>query len=125
MTAKSRILQVLVSDRGIFRTDKRAPAIAKNAGIKFCESYKRQYGTDYHSVMPFNLYGPYNTFRLKNSHLMLALVRCFHEALGQDHKQVTVLGADKPRHEFLHVEDMAAGSIFILDMERSESEIPC
>jgi GDP-L-fucose synthase len=92
-------------------------AIAKIAGIKLCESYNRQYGVDYRSVMPTNLYGPGDNFHPENSHVMPALMRRFHEAKQAQAASVTIWGTGSPRREFLHVDDMAAASLFVLDLE--------
>ncbi|MBK1631548.1 GDP-fucose synthetase [Thiohalocapsa halophila] len=91
-------------------------AIAKIAGIKLCESYNRQHGTDFRSVMPTNLYGPGDNFDLANSHVIPALIRKFHEAkvAGADH--VMVWGSGKPRREFLHVDDMAAACLHVMSL---------
>lgn len=94
-------------------------AIAKIAGIKLCESYNRQYGTDYRSVMPTNLYGPGDNFHPENSHVLPALLRRFHEAAHDGRDEVVIWGTGTPRREFLHVEDMAAGSLFVLDLDRA------
>lgn len=91
-------------------------AVAKIAGIKLCESYNRQYGTDYRSVMPTNLYGPGDNFHPENSHVLPALLRRFHEAVRDGKDEVTIWGTGAPRREFLHVQDMAAGSVFVLDI---------
>lgn len=91
-------------------------AIAKIAGIKLCESYNRQYGTDYRSVMPTNLYGPGDNFHPQHSHVLPALIRRFHEAAQQGLESVTVWGTGKPYREFLHVDDMAEASLFVLDL---------
>ncbi len=93
-------------------------AIAKIAGIKLCESYNRQYGRDYRSVMPTNLYGPGDNFHPENSHVLPALIRRFHEAAQAGAGEVTVWGSGRPRREFLHVDDMAAASLFVLDLEK-------
>lgn len=93
-------------------------AIAKIAGIKLCESYNRQYGTDYRSVMPTNLYGPGDNFHPENSHVLPALIRRFHEAVEQGADEVTIWGSGAPRREFLHVDDMAEASLFVLDLEK-------
>lgn len=93
-------------------------AIAKIAGIKLCESYNRQYGTDYRSVMPTNLYGPGDNFHPENSHVLPAIMRRFHEAAREGRDEVVIWGTGTPRREFLHVEDMAAGSLFVLDLDR-------
>ncbi len=94
-------------------------AIAKIAGIKLCESYNRQHGTDYRSVMPTNLYGPCDNFHPENSHVMPALIRRFHEAKLQGLHEVVIWGSGSPRREFLHVDDMAAASLFVLGLEKS------
>ncbi|KMW60694.1 GDP-L-fucose synthetase [Candidatus Rhodobacter oscarellae] len=93
-------------------------AIAKIAGIKLCESYNRQYGTDYRSVMPTNLYGPGDNFHPENSHVLPALIRRFHEAAEQSLDAVTIWGTGTPRREFLHVDDMAAASLHVLKLGR-------
>ena len=92
-------------------------AIAKIAGIKLCESYNRQYGVDYRSVMPTNLYGPGDNFHPENSHVLPALIRRFHEAAQSGAESVTVWGSGKPMREFLHVDDMAEASLFVLDLD--------
>jgi len=92
-------------------------ALAKIAGIKLCESYNRQYGTDYRSVMPTNLYGPGDNFHPENSHVIPALMRRFHEAKVNGDKEVVVWGSGKPKREFLHVDDMAAASLFVLELD--------
>lgn len=91
-------------------------AIAKIAGIKLCESYNRQYGTDYRSVMPTNLYGPGDNFHPENSHVLPGLIRRFHEAVASGIEEVTVWGSGQPRREFLHVDDMAAAALFVMDL---------
>lgn len=91
-------------------------AIAKIAGIKLCESYNRQYGRDYRSVMPTNLYGPGDNFHPENSHVLPALIRRFHEAAREGAEAVTVWGSGKPMREFLHVDDMAEASLFVMDL---------
>jgi nucleoside-diphosphate-sugar epimerase len=97
-------------------------AIAKIAGIKLCESYNIQYGTDYRSVMPTNLYGPGDNFHPLNSHVLPALLWRFHEAVRQGQEQVTVWGSGEPRREFLHVDDMAEACLFVLDTAREDHE---
>lgn len=94
-------------------------AIAKIAGIKLCESYNRQHGTDYRSVMPTNLYGPGDNFHPENSHVLPALIGRFHEAKLEDREQVVIWGTGNPRREFLHVDDMAAASLFVLSLDRA------
>jgi GDPmannose 4,6-dehydratase/GDP-L-fucose synthase len=91
-------------------------AIAKIAGIKLCESYNREYGTDYRSVMPSNLYGPGDSFHPENSHVLPALIRRFHEAVRDGKQEVTIWGTGTPRREFLHVDDMALASLFVMDL---------
>lgn len=95
-------------------------AIAKIAGIKLCESYNRQHGTNYRSVMPTNLYGPGDNFDLQNSHVIPALMRKFHEARVAGQPSVEVWGTGQARREFLHVDDMADACVFVmmLDQER-------
>ena len=93
-------------------------AVAKIAGIKLCESYNRQYGTDYRSVMPTNLYGPHDNFHPTNSHVVPAMIRRFHEAVQSGAEEVVVWGTGTPMREFLHVDDMAAASLFVLGLDR-------
>ena len=90
-------------------------AIAKIAGIKLCESYNRQYGTDYRSVMPTNLYGPGDNYHPENSHVVPALIRKFVEATKQGAEIVTVWGSGTPKRDFLHVDDMAAASVHVME----------
>ncbi|MCG7990052.1 MAG: GDP-L-fucose synthase [Candidatus Thiodiazotropha lotti] len=92
-------------------------AIAKISGIKMCQSYNRQYGTDFVSVMPTNLYGPNDNFDLESSHVLPALIRKFHEAKEQGDENVTIWGTGKPRREFLYVEDMADACIYIMNKQ--------
>ncbi|MFN3212016.1 MAG: GDP-L-fucose synthase family protein [Henriciella sp.] len=92
-------------------------AIAKITGIKLCESYARQYGRDYRSVMPTNLYGPGDNFHPENSHVVPALMRRFHEAAEAKDPAVTVWGSGTPMREFLHVDDMAAASMHVMDLD--------
>ncbi|MGI2012751.1 GDP-L-fucose synthase [Shewanella oncorhynchi] len=91
-------------------------AIAKIAGIKLCESYHRQFGRDYRSVMPTNLYGENDNFHPENSHVIPALLRRFHEAKLNGDQQVVVWGSGTPMREFLHVDDMAAASIHVMEL---------
>ena len=93
-------------------------AIAKIAGIKLCESYNRQYGTDYRSVMPTNLYGPGDNFHPENSHVLPALIRRFDAAARGGTAEVVVWGTGTPRREFLHVDDMAQAALFVHDLDR-------
>ena len=97
-------------------------AIAKIAGIKLCESYNRQYGRDYRSVMPTNLYGLHDNFHPDNSHVIPALMRRFHEAVQSKAEEVVIWGSGTPKREFLHVDDMAAASIYVMNLSR---EIYC
>jgi GDP-L-fucose synthase len=91
-------------------------AIAKIAGIKLCESYNRQYGRDYRSVMPTNLYGPGDNYHPENSHVIPALLRRFHEAKVANAPEVSIWGTGTPRREFLYVDDMAAASVFVMNL---------
>jgi GDP-L-fucose synthase len=93
-------------------------AVAKIAGIKLCESYNRQHGVDYRSVMPTNLYGQGDNFHPDNSHVMPALIRRFHEAARDGSEEVAIWGSGTPRREFLHVDDMAAASLFVLNLPK-------
>lgn len=92
-------------------------AVAKIAGIKLCESCNRQYGTDFRSVMPTNLYGPGDNFDLENSHVIPALIRKFHEAKTKADSSVEVWGSGEPRREFLHVDDMADACVFVMGLD--------
>ena len=95
-------------------------AVAKIAGIKLCESFNRQYGRDYRSVMPTNLYGENDNFHPQNSHVIPAMMRRFHEAVQQGAKEVVVWGSGKPMREFLHVDDMAAACVHVMGLPRNE-----
>jgi GDP-L-fucose synthase len=92
-----------------------AYAIAKIAGILTCQSYNKQYGTNFISVMPTNLYGPNDNFDLKSSHVLPALIRKFHEAAKAKSPSVTMWGSGKPKREFLHVDDMADACVFLMN----------
>jgi GDP-L-fucose synthase len=92
-------------------------AIAKIAGIKMCESYNRQHGCDYRSVMPTNLYGPGDNYHPENSHVIPALIRRFHEAKISGAPEVAIWGSGTPRREFLYVDDMAAASVFVMNLK--------
>ena len=92
-------------------------AIAKIAGIKLCESYNRQHGTNYRSIMPTNLYGPYDNFHPENSHVVPSLIQKFHNAKINNNNSVEIWGTGNPRREFLYVDDMASASIFIMNLE--------
>lgn len=98
-------------------------AIAKIAGIKLCESYNRQYGVshgiDYRSVMPTNLYGPGDNYHPENSHVIPALIRRFHEAKIDNVPEVIIWGTGTPKREFLYVDDMAAASVFVMELDKA------
>ena len=94
-------------------------AVAKIAGIKLCESYNRQYGVDYRSVMPTNLYGPGDNYHPENSHVIPALIRRFHEAKSANVPVVTVWGSGTPMREFLYVDDMAAASVHVMNLDKA------
>ena len=102
---------------GILESTNEPYAIAKIGGIKLCESYNRQYGRDYRSVMPTNLYGENDNFHLENSHVIPALIRRFHEAKLNNEPNVTAWGSGKPMREFLHVDDMAEASVFVMNLD--------
>ena len=94
-------------------------AIAKIAGIKLCESYNRQYGRDFRSVMPTNLYGPGDNYHPENSHVIPALLLRFHEAVQRGDCEVVIWGSGTPRREFLHVDDMAAASVYVMELDEA------
>ncbi|WP_136067214.1 GDP-L-fucose synthase [Modicisalibacter radicis] len=94
-------------------------AVAKIAGIKLCESYTRQYGRDYRSVMPTSLYGPNDNFHPENSHVIPALLRRFHEAKQQGDPEIVIWGSGQQRREFMYVEDMAAACVHVMELEHS------
>ncbi len=94
-------------------------AVAKIAGIKMCESYHRQYGADFRSVMPTNLYGPGDNYHPENSHVIPALIRRFHEAKMSGADKVIIWGTGTPRREFLYVDDMAEASVHVMELERA------
>lgn len=102
---------------GVLEQTNEPYAVAKIAGIKLCESYNRQYGVDYRSVMPTNLYGENDNFHPENSHVIPAMMRRFHEAKLAGDAEVVVWGTGKPMREFLHVDDMAAASVFAMNLE--------
>jgi GDP-L-fucose synthase len=97
-------------------------AMAKIAGIKLCESYNRQYGTDYRSVMPTNLYGPGDNYHPENSHVIPALIRRFHEAKMANAPEVVIWGSGKPMREFLYVDDMATASVYVMQLDKKVYE---
>ncbi len=101
---------------GVLEATNEPYAIAKIAAIKLCESYNRQHGTDFRSVMPTNLYGPQDNFDLRTSHVLPALIRKFHEAKLGNATHVEVWGSGTPRREFLHVDDLAEACFFVMDM---------
>lgn len=105
---------------GLLESTNEPYAIAKIAGIKLCESYNRQYGVDYRSVMPTNLYGPGDNYHPENSHVIPALIRRFHEAKDQDTPYVIIWGTGKPRREFLYVDDMAAASVYVMNLNKED-----
>lgn len=107
---------------GILEPTNEPYAIAKIAGIKLCESYNRQHGTDYRSVMPTNLYGPGDNFHPTNSHVLPALIRRFDAAVKDGLEEVVIWGTGTPMREFLHVDDMAEASLFVLDLPKEVYE---
>ena len=102
---------------GTLEATNEAYAVAKIAGIKMCEAYRRQHGSDFRSVMPTNLYGPRDNFDLESSHVLPALLRKFHQAVLAGDDTVRVWGSGRPRREFLHVDDMAAACCHVMDLE--------
>lgn len=102
---------------GVLESTNEPYAVAKIAGIKLCESYNRQFGRDYRSVMPTNLYGPHDNFHPENSHVIPALLRRFHVAVQEQAEVVTIWGSGTPMREFLHVDDMAAASIHVMELD--------
>lgn len=105
---------------GVLESTNEPYAIAKIAGIKLCESYNRQYGADYRSVMPTNLYGENDNFHLENSHVIPALIRKFHDAKVSNSPTVSVWGSGKAMREFLHVEDMAAACLHVMALDKEK-----
>ena len=104
---------------GVLEPTNEPYAIAKIAGIKLCESFNRQYGRDYRSVMPTNLYGPHDNYHPENSHVIPALLRRFHEAVQASQPEVVIWGSGTPMREFLHVDDMAAASVFVMNLDET------
>lgn len=102
---------------GVLEPTNEPYAVAKIAGIKLCESYNRQYGRDYRSVMPTNLYGPNDNFHPENSHVVPALLKRFHEATQRGDDEVVIWGSGKPQREFLHVDDMAAACVHVMELD--------
>ena len=103
---------------GVLEPTNEPYAIAKIAGIKLCESYNRQYSRDYRSVMPTNLYGPGDNYHPKNSHVIPALIRKFHEAKSDNASKVTIWGSGKPKREFLYVDDMASACVYVMNLDK-------
>lgn len=104
---------------GVLEATNEPYAIAKIAGIKLCESYNRQYGRDYRSVMPTNLYGPGDNYHQENSHVIPALIRRFHEAKVNHAPMVMIWGSGTPKREFLYVDDMAAASVHVMNLDKA------
>jgi GDP-L-fucose synthase len=104
---------------GILESTNEPYAVAKIASIKLCESYNRQYGVDYRSVMPTNLYGPGDNYHPENSHVIPALIRRFHEAKLNNSSNVVIWGSGKPKREFLYVDDMASASVYVMNLDQS------
>lgn len=104
---------------GVLEPTNEPYAVAKIAGIKLCESYNRQYGRDYRSVMPTNLYGPNDNFHPQNSHVVPALLRRFHEAAQRGDDEVVIWGSGNAQREFLHVDDMAAASVHVMELDEA------
>lgn len=102
---------------GVLESTNEPYAVAKIAGIKLCESYNRQYGRDYRSVMPTNLYGPNDNYHPDNSHVIPALLRRFHHATVTQASEVVIWGSGNPMREFLHVDDMAAASVHVMELK--------
>ena len=92
-------------------------AIAKIAGLKLCQYYRKQYGTIFHSLMPTNLYGPGDSYNLENSHVLPALIRKFHDAKERGDSEVVVWGTGTPLREFLHVDDLADATVFLMGLK--------
>jgi len=103
---------------GVLEPTNEPYAVAKIAGIKLCESYNRQYGTDYRSVMPTNLYGPGDNYHGMNSHVVPAMIKRFHEAKLSGAKSVDVWGTGNVKREFLHVDDMASACVFVMQLDK-------
>ena len=102
---------------GLLESTNEPYAIAKIAGIKLCESYNRQYGSDFRSVMPTNLYGPNDNFHLENSHVIPAMMGRFRDAMLSKKNEVVIWGSGNPKREFLHVSDMAAASVHVMNLD--------
>ena len=104
---------------GVLESTNEPYAVAKIAGIKLCESYNRQYGVDYRSVMPTNLYGVGDNYHPENSHVIPALIRRFHEAKVNGFPEVVIWGSGSPMREFLYVDDMAAASVYVMNLDKT------
>ena len=104
---------------GVLEPTNEPYAVAKIAGIKMCESYNRQYGVDYRSVMPTNLYGEGDNYHPENSHVIPALIRRFHDAKLAKLPEVAIWGSGRPMREFLHVDDMAAASVYVMNLDKA------
>ena len=104
---------------GVLEPTNEPYAIAKIAGVKLCESYNRQYGVDYRSVMPTNLYGPGDNYHPENGHVIPALIQRFHEAKATGAAKVVIWGSGKPMREFLYVEDMARACVHVMDLDQT------
>ena len=104
---------------GVLEPTNEPYAVAKIAGIKLCESYNRQHGRDYRSVMPTNLYGPHDNYHPENSHVIPALLRRFHEAVQRGDDEMVIWGTGTPMREFLHVDDMAAASVHVMELDNA------
>jgi len=105
---------------GVLEKTNEAYAVAKIAGIKMCEAYRRQFGSDFRSAMPTNLYGPNDNFDLESSHVLPALLRKFHQAVVDGDQTVTVWGSGAPRREFLHVDDLAEAACFLAGLDEKQ-----
>lgn len=103
---------------GLLESTNEPYAVAKIAGIKLCESYNRQYDHDYRSVMPTNLYGPHDNFHHENSHVIPAMIQRFREAILTNKEEVSIWGSGNPKREFLHVSDMAAASVYVMNLDK-------
>ncbi len=107
---------------GVLEPTNEQYAIAKIAGIKMCEAYRRQHGADFRSVMPTNLYGPGDNYHPENSHVVPGMIRRFHDAVKTGQEEVVIWGSGNPRREFLHVDDMAAASVHVMNIAKTNYE---
>ena len=108
---------------GALEPTNEAYAIAKIAGIKLCQAYRRQYGSNFISAMPTNLYGPHDNFDLTNAHVLPAMMRKFHEAKAAGTREVVIWGTGAPRREFLHVDDLADACVFLMGHYEGEGHV--